>query len=377
MMAERAWMAVILGPTAFLASLSLSKLARRYALARALIDVPNERSSHSVPTPKGGGIAIAGVVLIGLAVLAVLGQVGARSAIALSGGGALVAVVGWLDDHHGLSAGVRLTVHLAAAAWAVAWLRGMPDLTTGEAAVHLGPGGALLAVIGVVWATNFYNFMDGIDGLAAAEAVVVGVAGALLLASRATPLALVSLLIAAAAAGFLVWNWPPARLFMGDVGSGFLGFMFGGLALATENARALPALLWLVLLGPFFADATITLLRRMARGDRWHAAHRTHAYQRAVQAGWSHRRVTAVVAALSGALGLAVATVIGRPELQGPVIAAAGGALAALYLAVERRRPMPPAREGQDPDGQRSTGELSRGRPSYKAGSGEGGRAGP
>jgi glycosyltransferase WbpL len=376
MMAERAGVALLVGLTAFLASLGLSKLARRYALARALIDVPNERSSHSMPTPKGGGIAIAVVVLTGLALLAVLGQVGARPAIALGGGGALVAAVGWLDDHHGLSAGVRLTVHVAAAAWAVAWLHGMPDLALGQAGVHLGLGGALLAVLAVVWATNLYNFMDGIDGLAAAEAVVVGVVGWLLLAARATPLALVALLMAAAAAGFLVWNWPPARLFMGDVGSGFLGFMFGGLAVATENARALPALLWLVLLGPFFVDATITLLRRMARGERWHAAHRTHGYQRAVQAGWSHRRVTSVVVALSGVLGVAVAVTIGRPGLQVPLLLAAGGALGGLYLAVERRRPMPPAGGHEDPGAQCSTGELARGRPSYKAGSGDGGRAG-
>jgi Fuc2NAc and GlcNAc transferase len=376
MMAERAWMAVILGLTTFLASVGLSKLARRYALARALIDVPNERSSHSVPTPKGGGIAIAVVVLTGLVLLAVLGPVGAAPALALGGGGALVAAVGWLDDHYGLSAGVRLAVHVAAAAWAVAWLRGMPDLTLGETTMHLGLAGTLLAVTGVVWATNLYNFMDGIDGLAATEAVVVGAAGWLLLASRATPLALVALLVAAAAAGFLVWNWPPARLFMGDVGSGFLGFMFGGLAVATENARALPALLWLVLLGPFFIDATITLLRRMARGDRWHAAHRTHAYQRAVQSGWSHRRVTSVVAALSGALGVAVAIAIARPGLQVPVLAAAGGILGVLYLGVERRRPMPPAGGHEEPGANRSTGELARGRPSYKAGSGEGRRAG-
>ncbi len=375
-MSERAGVTLILGLTAFLASLGLSKLARRYALARALIDVPNERSSHSVPTPKGGGIAIAIVVLTGLVLLAVLGPVGAGPAIALGGGGALVAGVGWVDDHYGLSAGVRLAVHVTAAAWAVTWLRGMPDLALGAATLHLGLAGALLAVLGVVWATNLYNFMDGIDGLAAAEAVVVGGMGWLLLASRATSLALVALLVAAAAAGFLVWNWPPARLFMGDVGSGFLGFMFGGLAVATENARALPALLWLVLLGPFFIDATVTLLRRMVRGDRWHAAHRTHAYQRGVQSGWSHRRVTSVVAALSGALGLAVAIAIGRPALQVPVLAAAGGVLGALYLALERRRPMPPAEGPGEPGPNRSTGELARGRPSYKAGPGEGGRAG-
>jgi Fuc2NAc and GlcNAc transferase len=333
---------LVLGIAAFLASAGLSGLVRRYALARSLLDVPNERSSHSVPTPRGGGLAIALVVLAGLVLLATIGQVAPRTAVALGGGGALVAAVGWLDDRHrGLPAPVRLLAHAAAAVWTIAWLRGMPNLTVGAGVVSLGLGGALLAMLGIVWLTNLYNFMDGIDGLASGEAVTVGVAGALLLAPREPSLALVALLLAAAAAGFLVWNWPPARLFMGDVGSGFIGFLFGGLALASENAHALPALLWLVLLGPFFMDATITLLRRIARGERWYAGHRTHAYQRAVQGGWSHRRVTATVAALSAALGLLGPLVTRSPALLGPVLAAVAGGLAVLYLVVERWHPMP------------------------------------
>lgn len=333
---------LVLGVTAFMASVALAALARRYALARSLLDVPNERSSHSVPTPRGGGLAIATVVLIGLLILAIAGEVGPRLAAALGGGGALVSFVGWLDDRRGLPASVRLIVHVAAAAWTVAWLRGMPDLTVGAGAAHLGLGGALLAMLGIVWLTNLYNFMDGIDGIAAAEAVTVGLAGALLLDGREPSLALVAVLVAAAAAGFLVWNWPPAQLFMGDVGSGFLGFLFAGLALASENAGALPALLWLVLLGPFFIDATVTLLRRMARGERWQAAHRSHAYQRAVQAGWSHLRVTGLVAGLSAALGVVGALVVRSPSLLGLAVVGAASTLVALYLVVERWRPMPP-----------------------------------
>jgi Fuc2NAc and GlcNAc transferase len=364
-----------LGAAAFLASAALSGLTRRYALARALIDVPNQRSSHANPTPRGGGLAIVVVVLAGLAILAASGRVDSRTALALGGGGALVAAVGWLDDRHGLAAGTRLGVHLAAAAWTVAWLRGMPDLILGEGSAHLGLPGAFLAVLAVVWATNLYNFMDGIDGLAAAEALVVGGAASLLLGSRGSPLGIVALLSAAAAAGFLVWNRPPARLFMGDVGSGFLGFLFGGLAVASENAGALPALLWLVLLGAFFVDATVTLLRRMARGDAWYAAHRTHAYQRAVQAGWSHLRVTAVVILLGGFLGLGAAAAYRRPALQTPVLLAALGMLGAVYLAVERWRPMPPA--GRDNPARRSsTGELTPSHPSYRPGRTGGGQEG-
>jgi Fuc2NAc and GlcNAc transferase len=332
--------ALALGTAAFLASAGLAGLARRYALSRSLLDVPNERSSHTVPTPRGGGLAIALVVLIGLVLLAGAGWVAPRIAAALAGGGALVAWVGWLDDRRGLSASLRLMAHVAAAVWVVAWLRGMPHLTLGVGAVDLGFAGALLAVLGTVWATNLYNFMDGIDGLAAGEAVAVGLIATILLAPREPSLASITLLLATAAAGFLVWNWPPARLFMGDVGSGFLGFMFGGLAVASENARALPALLWLVLLGPFFVDATVTLFRRMARGERWHAAHRSHAYQRAVQAGWSHRRVTSAVITLTGALGLTGCLVTRDPLLLGPALAVAAASLGVVYLTVERWRPM-------------------------------------
>jgi Fuc2NAc and GlcNAc transferase len=338
--AELGRMALGLGLTAFLASAGLSGLARRYAQAHGLLDLPNERSSHSVPTPRGGGLAIAAVVLAGLVLLALMGRVGPRLALALGGGGALVAAVGWVDDRRGLSVSVRLMAHVAAAAWTVAWLRGMPLLTVGAGAVHLGVGGALLAVLGVVWLTNLYNFMDGIDGLAAAEAVTVGLLGTLLLAPREPSLALVALLLAAAAAGFLVWNWSPARLFMGDVGSGFLGFFFGGLAMASENVHAVPALLWLVLLGPFFVDATVTLLWRMARGERWAAGHRSHAYQRAVQAGWSHRRVTGAVIGLSAGLGVLGSRVMENRALLGPVVGATALGLGVLYLMVERLRPL-------------------------------------
>jgi Fuc2NAc and GlcNAc transferase len=331
---------ILLGLTAFLASAGLCALVRRYALAHALLDIPNPRSSHSVPTPRGGGLAIAVVVLAGIAVLERLHLIIPRTAIALVGGGLLVAVVGWLDDRHEVRPWLRIVAHAAAAAWTVAWLGGMPHLTINAGAVHLGLGGTLLAMLGIVWLTNLYNFMDGIDGLAAAEAFVVASAGALLLAGRGSPLALIALLVAAAAAGFLVWNWPPARLFMGDVGSGFLGYTFGSLALASENARVLPALLWLVLLGPFFVDATVTLLRRMARGERWYVAHRMHAYQRAVQAGWSHRQVTLLVAGLSAAFAVAALLMVRERSWLGYLVIGAVGGLGALYLAVERCCPM-------------------------------------
>ncbi|MBA3659782.1 MAG: glycosyl transferase family 4, partial [Gemmatimonadales bacterium] len=205
---------------------------------------------------------------------------------------------------------------------------------------QLGLLGTCLGGLGIVWATNLYNFMDGIDGLAAGESTVAGGVGALLLMTTAPSLAWVAAVLAAASGGFLVWNWPPARLFMGDVGSGFIGFVFGVLAVAGERYSSMPALLWLVLLGPFVADATITLLRRMARGERWHAAHRSHAYQRAVQAGRSHRTVTLAMLALTVVSGMAAAIIERRPVLLLPVLLASIALLAGAYVAVERVHPM-------------------------------------
>jgi len=333
---------------AFAASLVLTGLARRYALSRSLIDRPNERSSHIVPTPRGGGLAMVIVILGGTAALALAGTLPTAVAVALGGGGALVAGVGFLDDRRGVSARVRFGVHALAAAWAVWWLGGMTELTVGASHVHMGWPGTALALATIVWAISLYNFMDGIDGLAAGEAAIVGLAAALLLDRTGSPLAGLALLTAAAAGGFLAWNWPPARIFMGDVGSGFLGFVFAVLALASENARTLPALVWLILLGVFFADATITLVRRMIRGEQWYAPHRTHAYQRAVQAGWPHRRVTVLVLLLNVALGAVAWGAVHEPQRLPLHLVAAGTVLGLVYWLVERHRPMPdpPARPG-------------------------------
>jgi Fuc2NAc and GlcNAc transferase len=319
--------AALLGAT--LGASLLTGVVRRYALRSELLDVPNERSLHRTPTPRGGGLAIALVTLAGLAVAAVAGRIPAQVAWTLGTGGALVAAVGWLDDRRGVGAPARIAVHALAAAWAVYWIRGDFDLQ------------AIAAVVWIVWAINLYNFMDGIDGLAGAEAVSVGlVAGVLLLRAGRTDLAVIAFLVAAAAVGFLRWNWPPARVFMGDVGSGFLGFTFGALALVSHRAGAVPLALWLVVLGVFVFDATVTLVRRMLRGERWYQAHRSHAYQRLVQAGSTHAAATNGVLLVNLGLGaIAWQAQTGRLPAAGAVLAGIV-VLTVLYLAIERRRPM-------------------------------------
>ena len=326
---------------AFVAAAALTGAARRYALARSVLDIPNARSSHTGPTPRGGGIAIAVVALCGALLAGVSGSAPPRAVAALAGAGLLVAFVGWVDDHREVRARVRALVHLVAAVWALAWLGGLPALRLGGSEAQLGLGGWVIGALGIVWLTNLYNFMDGIDGIAAGEAVTGGLFAAILLAAHGAPgLALLSLLVAAASAGFLVWNWAPARIFMGDVGSGLLGAVFAVLAVASENAGAVPLLAWVLLFGTFVFDATVTLARRVVRGERWYAAHRSHAYQRAVQAGFGHGQVTAAVLLLNVLLAGLAAVASARPAFLLPALGAGAALLAAVYLWVERRRPM-------------------------------------
>jgi Fuc2NAc and GlcNAc transferase len=333
-----AWL--LLAGTAVL-SWALTRGALRYAQAFEVIDVPNARSSHVAATPTGGGIAIAASLFVSLGIAAYCDLVSHELAIALIGGGAAVAVIGWLDDHTGVRARVRLVVHFAAAAWALLWMGGIDGLSLGVAYLPLAPLANLLAAVGIVWAINFYNFMDGIDGIAGGEALIVGLAGAAILLARGNAgMALAPALTAAGALGFLAWNWPPARIFMGDIGSGVLGFVFGALSVASERSGTMPLLAWVILLGVFVFDATVTLMRRMRRGHRLHDGHRHHAYQRSVISGMSHRAVTSSVLALNVALaGLAAAGTL-RPRLLPWSLLAAVVLLGSVYRVVGRRMPM-------------------------------------
>lgn len=331
--------AIFIAAAALLSWLLASRV-RLYALEN-LVDVPNERSSHSSPTPRGGGLAIAITVLGGIVLTGVWHWISWNLALALSGGGAMIAAVGWVDDHRDLPARIRFPVQLAAAFWAMYWLGGMPTLNVGVANLYVGTIGTVLGLLGVIWAINLYNFVDGIDGLAAGEAVSTGaIGGLILLAMGHAGLAMVSLLIAAASAGFLPFNWAPAKLFMGDVGSGMLGYLFAVLAIASENAGAIPVLIWVLLLGAFVFDATVTLFRRVANGERWYQAHHSHAYQRMVQAGRSHAQVSSVILLINLFLGLLALIAWLRPTLFLIAIGAGTIVLAVIYLSVERIRPM-------------------------------------
>ncbi|MFL5538994.1 MAG: glycosyl transferase family 4 [Longimicrobiaceae bacterium] len=332
-----------------LASWAVTWAVRRDAIRRRVLDHPNERSSHDVPTPRGGGVAIVVVAVAAEAMLWAAGRLSRETALALAAGGVAVAAIGWLDDHGGVSAKARAAVHFAAAAWALFWLGGLPALRYGTGSVPLGIAGTVLAAFGIVWSTNLYNFMDGIDGIAGAEAVTCGLfGGLLLLATGERGLAGAAFALAAASAGFLAWNWHPARIFMGDAGACFLGFTFAVLAVAAERAGSVPLLAWMVLLGVFVFDATATLVRRARRGERWHQAHRSHAYQRAAPTRAHHARVSAAVAGVNVSLASLASLGTFRPGWLLPAAGAATLLLATLYVGVERRRPMYARSSGPD-----------------------------
>jgi Fuc2NAc and GlcNAc transferase len=305
-------------PAVAVVALFLTGVLRQYALARSIIDIPNARSSHVVPTPRGGGVAIVVSFLLSLILAASMGLVTWPLTSALLGAGAGIAVLGFLDDHGHIVARWRLLGHFIAAIWALFWVGGLPPLSFFGFTFDLGWIGHALAAVYLVWLLNLYNFMDGIDGIASVEAICVCLGAALLywlVGNEA--LALLPLLLACAVAGFLYWNLPTARIFMGDAGSGFLGITLGVLSL--QAAWVAPQLLWswLILLGVFIVDATWTLFRRLLRGDKVYEAHRSHAYQFASRHFKKHLPVTLTVGAINLCWLLPIALLVGAGRVDG------------------------------------------------------------
>lgn len=290
------WVLLTVSCLALVLTAALTAAVRRYALQKSLVDIPNARSSHAVPTPRGGGIALVLVFVAVSAVLGVLGRWPVAALTALLGGGLLVAAIGYWDDHGHIPARWRLLAHFAAAFIALVALAGLPPLPFGPWLLDLGLLGYLVGAVFIVWLLNLYNFMDGIDGIAGAELVTVSVGAAVLLFWQGMPEAASWLLVLAACGlGFLVWNWPPAKIFMGDAGSGFLGFVLGVFAIWTGAVDGIGLWAWLILLGVFLVDATWTLIRRVLHGQKFYEAHRIHAYQYASRRYGAHKPVTVAV----------------------------------------------------------------------------------
>jgi Fuc2NAc and GlcNAc transferase len=287
-------------PAIAVVSFFLTAALRRYAITRSLLDIPNQRSSHSLPTPRGGGVAIVLAFTLALVFLFGFGVVTCAEFLAIAGAGGLVAVIGFMDDHGHIAARWRLLGHFLAAAWGIYWLGGLPPVRVFGLDIDLGWYGQVLAAFYLVWLLNLYNFMDGIDGIASAEAICVCLGAALVyVVAGAAGQAGLLLALAAAVAGFLYWNFPPARIFMGDAGSGFLGIILGLLSLQAAWISSQLLWAWIILLGVFVVDATVTLIRRLVRGDKVYEAHRSHAYQFAARKYGKHLPVTSAVVAIN------------------------------------------------------------------------------
>jgi len=307
---DGAMMLIAIAGAAFLLSYLLTRGLARPGSRLYLLDHPNERSLHDRPVPRGGGLAI--VIAAAAGAAAIIGLRGAPAGIGWQGmawvaaGALVVAAVSFADDRRGLHPALRIGVHGLAALALLAGGLGLEALVLPGLAVAL-PGwlGGLLAVLFTVWLVNLYNFMDGMDGFAGGMAVFGFGAFALLagLGGHAG-LAASSLMVAAAAGGFLALNFPPARIFMGDVGSSFLGYLAAAFALWADRERAFPLWVAVLVFSPFVVDATVTLLHRLVRGERVWQAHKTHFYQRLVQLGWGHRETVIREYALMGACAL-------------------------------------------------------------------------
>lgn len=303
----------------FITTFMLTGFIRHYALAQNILDIPNHRSSHSLPTPRGGGIAFVIVFLLCTALLNYLRYVNHWTATGFIVGGLFVACLGFLDDLTPVSAIKRLACHFIVSALTLFCLGGLPAITL------LGFTPDLnnlllntLAVLYLVWFLNLYNFMDGIDGLAAVEAVSICLGGVLIyfLQNESTYIFL-PLVLAFSVTGFLCWNFPIARIFMGDAGSGFLGLIIGLLSIQASHVHPELFWSWLILAGVFIVDATVTLIRRSLAGEKFYEAHRTHGYQHAKDLLKKHFNVTIGILAINIIWLLPLAALVGSRCLDG------------------------------------------------------------
>jgi len=265
-------------------SFSFTYLIRNYAIKKSLIAEVNERSSHSVPTPHGGGIAISVTWFVGLGYLYFTDAIEVQLFYALLVG-AIIAIVSFFDDMYELSPKVRLVTQALVAGLGLYFLGGLSEIDLGFFSITNQFLTNTFAFLLIVWFINLYNFLDGINGYAGSEALFLALAGFILFGGGHF------LVLAVAVLGFLYWNFGNAKIFMGDVGSTLLGYTVAVFTLYYANVQSANLWVWIILFGVFWFDATVTLVRRKLNGEKLSQAHKKHAYQRLTQAGWSHTKV--------------------------------------------------------------------------------------
>ena len=302
----------------FILSFILTAFVKRYALAKHILDVPNHRSSHNMPTPRGGGVAFVFAFMFALSLLGYLHLEPISVVIALFGAGLLVAAMGFLDDYLSIHASSRLLGHVGASCFALYCLGSMPPIDLFGWLIPSGICLNFLALLYLVWLINLYNFMDGIDGLASAEAICVCLGASVIYGLDGHySLMMLPLVLAASVLGFLWWNFPPARIFMGDAGSGFLGLILGIFSIYAAHIKPQFFWVWLILLAVFIVDASFTLLLRLIKGMNIYEAHADHAYQHAARACRSHLWVTSTICAINVFWLLPLAILVDLSVLSG------------------------------------------------------------
>lgn len=268
-----------------LISFLLTYFIKNYMIKKSLVASVNERSSHTVPTPHGGGIAIAITWFIGLFYLYFIGQIENNLFYALLFG-VVISIVSFFDDIYELSPKVRLIIQAIVAIGGLYFLGGFETLTFGIFDIQNSIFTNIFAFLMIIWFINLYNFLDGINGYAGSEAVFLSLAGFILFGGNHF------LVLAVAVLGFLYWNWNKAKIFMGDVGSTLLGYNVAIFTIYYANQEPTNFWIWIILFGVYWFDATLTLIRRKLNKEKLSLAHKKHAYQRLTQAGWSHYKVT-------------------------------------------------------------------------------------
>lgn len=291
-----------------------------FAIRTGLIDKPNQRSSHTMAKPRAGGLVFISAWLIWLFFTSTSPSLLTLFVPSL----VLIAGIGFLDDRFTLSAKWRLCVQIIATSLFLLQL-------------HLTPFLFIAAFFSILWSINLFNFMDGTDGIAGIEAItVLGGISVFLWHIGAAHESIVALGLVVAILGFLVWNWPPAKIFMGDVGSTSIGFMIPTLTLIAYSHYQLSLIPVIILYGVFLFDATVTLIRRILRGEKWYQAHRSHAYQRLHQAGFSHKQVLFCIMGLNLILTALAQIAFANQNLQWFSLAVSIILLSSSYLLVER-----------------------------------------
>jgi len=273
---------------------------RGWLIAKGLVDQPGPRRSHCAATPRGGGLAVLVAWLIGTVVGALLVREDYATVAVVVLSSTLMALLGWRDDLRALGVGVRLAGQVLLVIGLLWWLGGVPQLSLGQHTLASPWLWNLLAVPAAVWLINAHNFMDGSDGLAATQAIWSACAYAVVFGAVDLPeMVLPAAVLAASCLGFLWWNRPRARIFLGDSGSLLIGAAMACFALVGAVSGKVSIWLSLLISALFAVDATVTLLARLLCGKRWYTAHRNHAFQRLLTMGWSHAQVLALYLALN------------------------------------------------------------------------------